>query len=98
MDEAWVLGESEGLILAGKSEKPQEQSKYGMMNRKYQWVLPPTYYGLGHFRNGLATFSAMVPQADGTKKELYGFINKEGKVVLSPQYERVSDFVSVTVE
>ena len=98
MDEAWVLGESEGLILAGKSEKPQEQSKYGMMNRKYQWVLPPAYYGLSHFRNGLAAFSAMVQQADGTRKELYGFINKKGKVVLTPQYERVSEFVTITVE
>lgn len=86
---------SEGLLLTGQVTPGQpgqpSQIAYGFKNLQDQWAVKPAYLSLEPFSEGLAV---------AAKKDMYGvikygFIDKQGNVVIPFQYsERPSPFKS----
>lgn len=72
---------SEGLAT------PWKDNNYAVLNEKGQIVIESKGY-IGEFHNGLATIERKISDSS----YLYGFINKEGKIVIEPQFEQAGSF------
>ncbi len=92
IDKAWILGRSEGLILA--STKASGETGYGFMNTDYSWVIKPKYAGLEPMQQNRAAFGQSIP-GKGVK---WGFIDHAGNEVIAPQYDRVISFQKVEIK
>ena len=57
--------------------------KWGIMNSKLEYVVPPTFPDMGYFSHGYAA-------AQSPDNELYGIINVNGEFILKPQYYQIS--------
>jgi len=66
----------------------KKTGKYGMIDKQGHFVLPLEYPDLKRMSNGLAAFLEIPMFGDSA----YGFVNKEGKVVIKPQYNATSPF------
>jgi hypothetical protein len=53
------------------------QGKYGFIDAKGEWVIPPAFEELGEMREGLASFAVA---------DKLGFINEQGEVVIEPRF------------
>lgn len=73
---------AEGLITCQVHEK----YKYIVLNAQGEVVFE-TPYRLYEFSEGLVKFRTEI-----NDKDLYGYMNKEGKVVIEPQFEEAEDF------
>ena len=62
----------------------ENDKKVGMINTQGQLIIPPIYYELDHFENGLAKCVT----TDG----LHGFIDMSGNVVIKPFFEWAESF------
>lgn len=93
--ECQMLHFSEGLLLAGQVTPGQQgqpsQIAYGFKNLQDQWAVKPAYISLEPFSEGLA----IAGKKDMYGEIKYGFIDKQGNVVIPFQYsERPSPFKS----
>ncbi len=80
----YSLNFKEGLLMVELGE--YSNGKIGFVNKYAEWVIPPKYKKAFSFSEGLARVSE-----DG---EHWGFIDKQGKVVIPFQYrwDEISDF------
>ena len=62
----------------------EQDEKYGFKNNDGQIVIKPSFYSVGQFSEGLASYLSAF--------ESYGFIDTNGKVVIQPRYEAVGSF------
>ena len=62
-----------------------EEDKFGVIDKNGTWLVPPKFYWLDTFSNGLANFAL---EKDGK----YGYVNKKGEIVIAPKYERAYSF------
>jgi hypothetical protein len=85
---------SDGQITGTTAIPPNfKPGRYGYIDTKGRYVIPPTYGNAGNFRGGRAPVCVggqwkrkgidwFLQYADGT----WGFINREGKMVIRPQF------------
>jgi tol-pal system protein YbgF len=80
---------------ASAGERPQdcsmalaEAGKYGFINDKGEWVIPPCFNGVsgGFAANGLAAVKM--------KGSLWGYIDTQGKWVIPPRFKNVRSFAA----
>lgn len=71
------------LAVAQQNGKSAKDRKYGYINRKGKWVIPPTYNNALSFNEGLAPVSA---------KGKWGFINETNTIIIPIKYSAVSAF------
>lgn len=74
---------AEGLAPAAREKK-----KFGFINTKGEWVIPPVYRQALPFHEGLACVTIAGKTRHGNK----GFINLDGEMVISPRFFRQSRF------
>jgi hypothetical protein len=72
---------SEGLAAV------EIDGKWGYMNTNGQLAIRPGFYWAGDFKGGLAQF-----KAEAITGDLIGFIDKQGKVVIEPQFNTAGNF------
>lgn len=70
------IGDTEAAIIS-------VNNRWGLLNTKGGYLVPPKYDAINSFVNGYAIVS---------KDGLYGFINTKGQLVIEPQFEDVSSF------
>lgn len=73
---------------------PVKKSGYtaGFMNRSGDLAVDAPHYQLGQFSEGLAWFKDLVKTESGGITVKMGYINRAGKVVIPPVYNRAYDF------
>ena len=59
--------------------------KYGAIDKKGIWVISPSFAWLNDFKNGLATFKK-------NENDKYGYLNKNGNVVIDAKFESAGQF------
>lgn len=86
----YCAGFSEGLavVSTGYSNIRGLDSKDGVIDRKGQTIVMPTYEIIYNYQEGLAAAEKMV----AANKRRYGFIDKTGKAILPFIYKNVSSF------
>ena len=80
-DELSHIEESESLMLIRMKEDKRRITRYFSLDE--QFLLPESYEGGSAFAEGLAAVQ---------QNELWGYIDRRGRWVVTPRYERVTDF------
>jgi hypothetical protein len=62
-----------------------EEGKYGVIDKKGNWLISPKYYWLSDFANGLAVFQK-------NKNDKSGYINLDEEIVIEPKYAQAQPF------
>ncbi len=100
-DERWGLITKDGKILPpnfsyspfffeGYATVYVDKKSQGIIDKLGKWVLPPQKKFLANYSQGLVAFQS-------TNKKM-GYMNLNGDVVISPQWDSASDFVSDRAE
>lgn len=58
-----------------------DESLFGLVNKKGEWILKPTYFEIRDFENGIAQVMVAMSSADGSSAQKYAYINTSGKLV-----------------
>lgn len=58
-----------------------DENLYGLINKKGEWILKPTYFEIKDFKNGVAQVMVALSAADGSSPQQYAYINTKGKMV-----------------
>ena len=61
-----------------------DESMYGLINKKGEWILKPTYFEIRDFENGIAQVMISMSSADRSSAQKYAYINTAGKLVEDP--------------
>jgi hypothetical protein len=73
-----------------------DENNFGLINKKGEWILKPTYYQIQDFRNGLAQTMVAMSKPDGSAPQQYAYINKKGKIVdpyhFPKKFDQYGDF------
>ena len=65
--------------------------RWGVIDTHGKWVVEPAYSSIGFFSDGLAPFAPFREQGSSTETQLsYGFIDRQGTVVIQPKFSQVS--------
>jgi hypothetical protein len=59
----------------------EDEYYYGLINKKGEWILKPTYYEIKDFNNGIAQVMTAMSSADRSTPQQYAYINTKGKIV-----------------
>jgi hypothetical protein len=69
---------------------------YGLINKKGDWILKPTYFEIKDFNNGIATVMTAMSSANGSHAQQWAYINTKGELIdpkpFTKKYEIVCDF------
>jgi hypothetical protein len=87
---------SEGLLAVPDNET----NKYGFINTKGEWVIPPNFYEVLDFSEGLAAVweneNSHVDQSSGCGTAVphpsWGYINKKGKYIIESKFYNATSF------
>jgi hypothetical protein len=73
-----------------------DENLYGLINKKGEWILKPTYYEIKDFKNGVAQAMIELSAVDGSSPQQYAYINTKGKIVnpyhFLKKYDQYGDF------
>jgi WG containing repeat len=58
-----------------------DEGLYGLINKKGEWILKPTYFDIKDFENGIAQVMVEMSAADRSASQKYGYINTKGELV-----------------
>jgi hypothetical protein len=61
-----------------------DESLHGLINKKGDWILKPTYFEIRDFENGIAQVMVAMSSANGSSAQKYAYINTAGKLVKDP--------------
>ncbi len=82
-------GFSEGLAVVTRIVRGR--GKMGFINREFEEVIPPRFYLVGRFSNGLAP-------AQLAENKPWGFIDRTGEWAIPPQFKNAEPFVGALAE
>ncbi|WP_052714306.1 WG repeat-containing protein [Paenibacillus dauci] len=74
-----------GLFKEGYAEVSLDHDMYGFIDKTGEFVIPPTYYQLKNFNEGLAAFRLKTA-------DKWRFINPDNKVIIKTKFQSVNDF------
>jgi hypothetical protein len=74
-------------FLGGLSTMELEPERWGFIDLDGEVAIPPAYYSLSQFSDGLARVSVFEDD-----EEVFGFIDKKGKVVIEPKFRFAQEF------
>jgi hypothetical protein len=77
----WLNEFYQGYALA----RERKSGNWGVLNKKFQWVISPIYSYLSNFSEGL--FGARIAKDEKENIYRWGFINLKGETVLPFEYE-----------
>jgi hypothetical protein len=73
-----------------------DENLYGLINKKGEWILKPTYYEIKDFKNGVAQVMIAMSAVDGSSPQQYAYINTMAKIVdlfnFQKKYDQYGDF------
>jgi WG containing repeat len=58
-----------------------EEYLYGLINKKGEWILKPTYFEIKDFENGIAQVMTAMSAADRSASQKYAYIDTKGNIV-----------------
>lgn len=84
--EVTFLGDfEEGLfrVRVQPQGQPETAARWGYLNRRLDWVIPPRLEGARDLTNGLAAVK---------HEGKWGYVDRTGRVIIKPGYEEADDF------
>ena len=68
---------------------------WGVIDNKGNWIIPNEFTSVGNFNeDGIAVMCKEIANDNGEEIFLHGFIDRQGKEIVAPQFDEASDFVN----
>ena len=92
--QAWFIEDdfSEGLVAVETGEKWPQYTRWGYINRKGVWVIPPRFHYGRRFSEGLAAVDFPDEPGSPPRTGYTGYINKLGQTVIPPAFTAACPF------
>ena len=92
--QAWFIEDdfSEGLVAVETGEKWPQYTRWGYINRKGVWVIPPRFHYGRRFSEGLAAVDFPDEPGSPSRTGYTGYINKLGQTVIPPAFTAACPF------
>ncbi len=71
----------------------EDENLYGLINKKGEWILKPTYFEIKDFENGKAIVMTTMSAADRSSSQKYAYINTKGELVNS--FKEKNEFTAI---
>jgi hypothetical protein len=90
-DRAWVMQAKNGIILAYQQKTSNSYTYYGYMNKKYKWIIQPSYTGLYMISEGLIAYQKF-------KNGKWGYMNMKENMIIEPSYDQALPFQTAKIQ
>jgi WG containing repeat len=85
-----------GVTWKSGQKDTDEEYLYGLINKKGEWILKPTYFEIKDFENGIAQVMTAMSAADRSSSQKYAYIDTKGNIVtpnhFSKKYDQYGSF------
>ena len=71
-----------------------EEYLYGLINKKGEWILKPSYFEIKDFENGIAQVMTAMSAADRSSSQKYAYIDTKGNIVNLPSFLKNYNYTS----